>query len=123
MAGRPRVLIDLDQAKLAAKIQCTDAELAAVLDVSLKTVRRRLKDDDDFREMVERGRNEGLVSLRRSMFRLADEGNPTMLIWLSKQHLGMRDPMRSVEVSGPGGAAVPLTWKDIATRAAGREHG
>lgn len=120
--ARPRVLIDLEKAKLFAKIQCTDAELAAVLDVSLKTVRRRLKDNEEFRELVEQGRAEGLSSLRRSMWQSALAGNSTMQIWLSKQHLGMRDPMRSVEVSGPGGTAVPLTWKDIATRAAGREH-
>jgi len=120
--ARPRLVIDLEKAKLFAKLQCTDTEMAAGLDVTVKTLRRRLKDNDEFREMVEQGRAEGLVSLRRSMFQTALGGNATMQIWLSKQHLGMRDPMRSVEVSGPGGAAVPLTWKEIATRAAGREH-
>ncbi len=120
--GRPRVLIDLEKAKLFAKIQCTDAELAAVLDVSLKTVRRRLKDNDEFRELVEQGRSEGLSSLRRAMWQTALGGNPTMQIWLSKNHLGMKEPMKAIEVAGPGGQPVSLTWKDIATRAAGREH-
>ena len=77
--------------KLCA-IQCTREEISAVLNVSNSTLYRWCLETygTDFDTIYHEKKQFGKMSLRRTMFRQAEK-NPTMAIWLSKQHLGMRD--------------------------------
>lgn len=94
--GRP-VRLKPDEATLAivkglGQIQATYAECAAVLGVDKHTFVRFKDRHEIVEEMLERGKNSGLVSLRRAQFQKAvEEKNPTMLIWLGKQYLGQVD--------------------------------
>ena len=81
-----------EQLKQLAKMQCTNAEIAAFFHVSLDTLKRRLKDQEGVREAIEEGREGGKMSLRRAQYKAAAiKGNITMLIWLGKQYLGQSD--------------------------------
>lgn len=73
-------------------IQCTKEEISAVLNVSFSTLLRWCNETygTDFETIYAEKRQLGKMSLRRTMFRQAEK-NPTMAIWLSKQHLGMKD--------------------------------
>ena len=73
-------------------IQCTKEEICAVLQVSDKTLDEwcRTNYGENFSVIFAEKKQLGKMSLRRTMFRQAEK-NPTMAIWLSKQHLGMRD--------------------------------
>jgi hypothetical protein len=73
------------------KIQSTHSELAAVLGVSIETVKRRLKEDPEFCAAYEKGLENGKSSLRRIQWKSALGGNTTMQIWLGKQYLGQQD--------------------------------
>ena len=73
-----------------AACQCTQAEVAAKFGVSPSTIEARLR-KPAWRNAWERGRALGLFSLRAKQFRMAMDGNPTMLVWLGKQLLGQRD--------------------------------
>lgn len=77
--------------KLCA-IQCTRDEVCAVLKISYSTLLRWCNETygTDFETIYAEKKQVGKMSLRRTMFRQAEK-NPTMAIWLSKQHLGMRD--------------------------------
>lgn len=79
------------QVEKLARIQCTDEEIAAVLGCSKSTVSEHKQSDEAFRTAIERGREIGKRSLRRAMWRHALKGDRTLMIWLSKQHLGMAD--------------------------------
>lgn len=83
--ARPRKVIDPAVVETLAKIHCTYDEIAAVVGCSTDTLKRR------FADRIEKGREEGKASLRRMQFKKALDGNPTMLIWLGKQHLGQKD--------------------------------
>jgi hypothetical protein len=83
--ARPQKLIDVKQVEELAAIDCTYEEMAAVLDCSTKTLKRR------FGPLIEKGRESGKTSLRRAQFKAAIGGNVTMLIWLGKQRLGQAD--------------------------------
>jgi hypothetical protein len=83
--GRPLAKIDPKQVEQLAMIQCSHAEMAAVLGCSADTIERR------FAAVIKKGREAGKSSLKRAQFTLAIGGNPTMLIWLGKQHLGQAD--------------------------------
>jgi hypothetical protein len=83
--GRPKLEIDEDLILNLAQIQCTFEEIAAVVGCSTKTLQR------NYVHLIEKGREVGKMSLRRSQFAAAHGGNSVMLIWLGKQHLGQTD--------------------------------
>ena len=70
--------------KLAA-LHCTVAEIGNFVGCSVDTLERR------FADILHVGKDEGKISLRRKMYEVAMKGNCSMLIWLSKQYLGMTD--------------------------------
>ena len=57
------------------------------------TLNRGLKRDGfgGFTDYFEQKSSFGKASLRRRQYKLAEEGNPTMLIWLGKQWLGQSE--------------------------------
>jgi AraC-like DNA-binding protein len=94
MTGRPKIEIDINLVKNLCEIQCTGEEIASVLGISYDTLERRIKENEglSFADFYKKNSETGKMSLRRAMFKKAvGEGNVTMLIWLSKQHLGMKD--------------------------------
>ena len=97
--GRPRIVFDLGLVEDLGKIQSTHSELAAVLGVSIETVKRRLKDDPEFCAAYEKGLENGKSSLRRIQWKSALGGNTTMQIWLGKQYLGQQDRQTTEVVS------------------------
>lgn len=104
--GRPAYELTEEQLQIVdglAEIQCTDAEIAALLDVSPDWVARKKAQDPNFSSRIEKGRERGKESLRRKQYKLAQKGHPTMLIWLGKQVLGQRDKH---EHSGPDGGPI-----------------
>jgi len=107
--GRPRLAIDLRQLDQLARIHCTHEEIAAVLACSTDTLARR------FAERIEKGREEGKMSLRRAQFKAALSGNATMMIWLGKQHLGQADQSK-IQV----GDLNALSDQELEALAAGR---
>jgi hypothetical protein len=87
-------------------MQCTDEEIAAWFNVSTRTIeRRRLV--AKFREVMDRARAKGRVSLRRILFRQANAGNIAGAIFLSKNILGYKDYL-SNEHSGPAGGPIQI---------------
>jgi len=89
--ARPRKKIDKDLVRKLAGIQCTNEEIAAVLNCSADTLERR------FAGVIKEGRANGRQSLKRAQYKKAMEGNPTMLIWLGKQFLGQRDQPENLD--------------------------
>ncbi len=86
--------IDWDDFDKLCYMQCTLIEIAEWFNLSEDTIERyvKAKFKIKFAEYIKRKSCRGKISLRRAMFRKAIEGdNPTMQIWLSKQHLGMQD--------------------------------
>jgi len=108
--GRPAFVIDFVKLKALAQIQCTDAEIAAVLGCSLPTFNRNKDKDPRVVETIEEGKASGRASLRRKQYAVALDGNPTMLIWLGKQLLGQRDKL-GLEHSGKDGGPLEFLVK------------
>lgn len=84
--GRPLLKLDENQITELARIHCTMKEIAAVMKCSVDTLENR------FSEIIKVGKEEGKTSLRRHMWKAACSGSVTMMIWLSKNLLGMREP-------------------------------
>ncbi len=87
--ARPKKQIDPKQVESLALINCTTAEMAAVIGCSSDTLERR------FAAIIKEGREKGRMSLKRKQFQAAMSGNTTMLIWLGKQLLGQTDKVEN----------------------------
>lgn len=84
--ARPSKPIDERMLKQLALVHCTHDEIAAVLGVHKRTIERR------YAALIKEAREDGKSSLRRVMWKKALEGNERLMIWLSKQHLGYKEP-------------------------------
>lgn len=93
VGGRMHKEIDEVLLKNLCKIQCTDAEICAVMMIDQDTLFKyvKAKYNISLSEYIKRHSAQGKVSLRRLQFKKAEEGNTAMLIWLGKQYLGQRD--------------------------------
>jgi hypothetical protein len=105
-SGRKKVDINPGDVERLAAIQCTDMEIASVLNVSVRTIERR-KSQPAFAEAIERGRARGRVSLRRNLWNLATKGNPAANIFLAKNLLGYKDYFTN-EHTGPDGGPIVI---------------
>ena len=105
--GRPKKDVDEKLIEQLARIHCTYDEIASIVGVSKSTLSER------FRTLIENAMNEGRASLRRQQYKLAMDGDKTMLVWLGKQLLGQRDRLDH-ELSGPNGG--PIQHEDITER-------
>lgn len=93
-AGRPRLPFDKEQFEEMCAIQCTEAEIAAVLKMSVDTLARRVEEEYGlkFAEIFAQKREAGKKSLRRAQWATALEAkNPIMQIFLGKNMLAQAD--------------------------------
>jgi hypothetical protein len=83
--GRPKLNIDKTLVVEFAKLHCTSQEIAARLHIDVKTLDRHCG------ELIKEARREGKGNLRKWLWKNAEGGDTKAMIWLSKQHLGMKD--------------------------------
>tara|TARA_R110002096_G_C14093614_1_gene678011 strand:- start:137 stop:508 length:372 start_codon:yes stop_codon:yes gene_type:complete len=99
--GRPLTEIDYKTLDKLCAIHCTGEEIAGILNIDYDTLNRRLEEDGNagFTDYYKKKSATGKMSLRRKQIEVALEGNPTMLIWMGKQHLDQKDAQK-LEHSG-----------------------
>lgn len=75
--GRPKIELDFKLITNATKVNCTQEEIAAILEVSVKTLQR----NKEFCRIYKKQTNKTKMNLRRWQLKSAKKGNPTLLIW------------------------------------------
>lgn len=92
--ARPKKEIDKKQFEFMCGIQCTKDEICGILDIDEKTLTRWCKDTYDmgFSDIYKKKCQVGLMSLRRTQFKLAEK-SASMAIFLGKQYLGQKDKL------------------------------
>ena len=98
--GKKYKTVDRDLIYKLACIQCTPEEIAEVVGISVTALKKR------FTPLLEKGKETGKQSLRRSMWEKAMNGDTRVQIFLSKQYLGMKDAPEDTQNSQP------LPWED-----------
>lgn len=114
--GRPKIQINWEEFDKLCTMQCTLEEMASWFGCSEDTLERRCKEDKKLRfaDYFKKRSSGGRISLRRSQFKAAIEGNVTMLIWLGKQYLGQKDKIE--EADGNKAGDIIETMKAIGER-------
>ncbi|HCE10672.1 MAG TPA: hypothetical protein DEQ40_19090 [Oxalobacteraceae bacterium] len=105
--GRPKADLDLEKLQTLCEINCTLDEIAAAFGVHKMTIIRRQQEEPEFAAIIEAGRANFRVSVRRQQLALLMAGNATMGVWLGKQYLGQRDQMK-IEASGPNDGPIAV---------------
>lgn len=90
--GRPAKVIDANKVYEFAKEGNQNKEIADFFGVSSDTIERR------FAAELRKGRADRNMRLRKIQLKVADQGNPTLLIWLGKQYLGQSDSLIDIHV-------------------------
>jgi hypothetical protein len=93
--GRPKKELDEDIIAKLSQIGCTQEEIGAVVGISARTLQRRYAD------LVAENKNKGKASLRKKLWEKALKGDPKLLIWLSKNELGMVDKIHTTQSVEP----------------------
>lgn len=98
--GRPTITIDWKIFDGLCQIECTEEEICRILDISTWKINEACKKEfgETFLETYKKKSSLGKASIRRAMHQSAVGNpekkilpNPTMMIWLSKNRLGMSD--------------------------------
>lgn len=91
--GRPPKTFDWEKIKQAAYVQCTQQEIANIFDTHVETLDAACKREhgQTFSEFYKKSAEGGKSSLRREMYKKAMAGNVPMMIWLSKNYMGMKE--------------------------------
>lgn len=105
--GRPLIAINWAEFDKLCNIHCTLVEISEWFDCSENTIERAVLREKkmSFGDYYKKKSGRGKISLRRRMFEIAQGGNVTMLIWLSKNLLGFRD--RVEEIPAPAVKETP----------------
>ena len=93
-------VVDRDLIANLASIQCTNKEIAEVVGISEGALTRR------FGKVIEKNKQQGRQSLRRSQWQKAHDGDTRMMIFLGKQYLNQKDNPED------GEDKAPLPWED-----------
>ena len=96
--GRPRKEINKTEFEKLCFLQCTEREFCSWFDVSDETLNKWCKvnyEGRTFLDVFKEKRENGLISLRRTQFQLAEK-SPAMAIFLGKNLLGQTDKMEQI---------------------------
>ena len=105
--GRPKKELDEEVIARLSQIGCTQEEIGSVVGISARTLQRRYAD------LVYENKNKGKASLRKVLWKKALNGDPKLLIWLSKNELGMVDKIHTTSTVEPLPLIIDAKAEDI----------
>ncbi len=99
--GRPKKEINWTEFDKLCTLQCTEQEIADWFEMTRDTLEARIKEtySVSFSTKFAQKRGRGKIALRRMQMQTAENGNPTMQIWLGKQYLKQSDKMEEKNIS------------------------
>jgi len=107
-AGRPKIIVDEEILKNLASIGCPTYEIASVMGVSARTLKR------NYAEIIDQYKEKGKASLRKKMWdKAVKKDNTNMQIFLSKNMLGMSDKVQQTNVTEPLPLIIDAKAEDI----------
>ena len=94
MARPKKYNLDTKQIAQLASFGCTNVEIASFFGCSPDLLEK------SYSEFITKGREKGIIRLRQLQWKVAEQGNVSMLIWLGKQVLGQSDK-QEFEITKP----------------------
>lgn len=100
--GPTRVEFDLQELEdlTASVLKCPLSELATMMGVDGRTLKRAMKKSAELRGAFRRGRQRARFNLRRIQNMTANAGDSRIQIWLGKNYLDQKEPKSLHEITG-----------------------
>ena len=98
--GRPPKPFEEKHFEYLCKIQCSTYEIAAFFEMKPQSLHDKVAKiyGEPYMEVYKRFSAQGIMSIRRKMYqRAVEDGSDKMIIWATKQYLGMTDKVISIE--------------------------
>jgi hypothetical protein len=93
-----KVKIDWQRVNKLLQAQCSGSSIASILGIHENTLYDRCKKDQsmEFMAYSAKKKSEGKELLKEKMYDIAMAGDKILLIWLSKQYLGMSESLEKL---------------------------
>jgi len=93
-----KVKIDWQRVNKLLQAQCSGSTIASILGIHENTLYDRCKTDQsmEFMAYSAKKKSEGKELLKEKMYDMAMAGDKILLIWLSKQYLGMSESLEKL---------------------------
>jgi hypothetical protein len=87
--------LNREQIRQLAFDQCNDKEIAAVMNTTIKVIRKQ------FKKVIDEGRLQGQAHIKKLQMEKAEKGDPKMLQFMGKNYLGQKDQPQYLDDKKP----------------------
>lgn len=96
---KPRIEINLQQVEKLAANGLTQQQIADSLGISVTTIESRLRESEEFKDAIKRGKAKGVAVIANQLFEKAKNGDTTSMIFFLKSQAGWKDtPSKTIDV-------------------------
>jgi len=101
--GRPKIELNSKDAEIFGHFKATFETMAEYYGCSIKTIQRQMQDEEsEFCQSYKKALAKSKLKLSEAQWKCAIEKlNPTILIWLGKNHLGQSDGGQEITIKEP----------------------
>lgn len=88
---KPKIEINLQEVEALAANGLTQQQIADSLGISVSTIESRLRENEEFKDAIKRGKSKGIAMIANQLFKKAKSGDTTSMIFFLKTQAGWKE--------------------------------
>lgn len=88
---KPKIEINLQQVETLAANGLTQQQIADSLGISVSTIESRLRENEEFKDAIKKGKAKGIALIANQLFEKAKSGDTTSIIFYLKTQAGWKE--------------------------------
>lgn len=88
---KPKIEINLQQVETLAANGLTQQQIADSLGISVSTIESRLRESEEFKDAIKKGKAKGIALIANQLFEKAKSGDTTSIIFYLKTQAGWKE--------------------------------
>ncbi|MCX8696552.1 winged helix-turn-helix transcriptional regulator [Gilliamella sp. B2828] len=88
---KPKIEINLQQVEKLAANGLTQQQIADSLGISVSTIESRLRESEEFKDAIKKGKAKGIAIIANQLFEKAQSGDTTSIIFYLKTQGGWKE--------------------------------
>ena len=88
---KPKIEINLQQVETLAANGLTQQQIADSLGISVSTIESRLRESEEFKDAIKKGKSKGIAIIANQLFEKAKSGDTTSIIFYLKTQAGWKE--------------------------------
>lgn len=88
---KPKIEINLQQVEKLAANGLTQQQIADSLGISVSTIESRLRESEEFKDAIKKGKAKGIAIIANQLFEKAKSGDTTSIIFYLKTQAGWKE--------------------------------